>query len=153
MASPKTTIRKSFPKLAPTDFVVTSDRDQTYNCIGWAADENDRFWWPDPGSTKYYWPPDLPFDETPANFIKAFKTMGYEPCNSFRLEDGYEKLAIYTGKDGKTKHMARQLSDGTWTSKLGRDWDIKHKTLVGLEGADYGTPTQALKRPRLAKSK
>ena len=151
MASPKTTIRQIFPKLSPTDFAVTSDRDQTYNCIGWAAEENDRFWWPVPGSSIYYWPPGLRFDESPANFVEAFKTRGYEPCDSFQLEDGYEKLAIYADKNGKTKHMARQLLDGTWTSKLGSDWDINHKTLVGLEGIDYGAPAQALRRPRPAK--
>jgi hypothetical protein len=47
--------------------------------------------------------------------------------------------------------MARQLSDGTWTSKCGGNEDIVHVTLDALEkygmlGA-YGCPAIYLKRP------
>lgn len=49
--------------------------------------------------------------------------------------------------------MARQLSDGTWTSKCG-DWeDIRHLTLDALEtggpyplDAAYGSPVGFMKR-------
>lgn len=38
--------------------------------------------------------------------------------------------------------MARQLPDGTWTSKCGRNEDITHFTLDALES--YGPPHGAL---------
>jgi hypothetical protein len=146
MASPKTKIRNIFPKLSAFDFKVTSPQDQNYNCIAWAAGEDDRFWWPLP---QYYWPPDLPLVDTIENFIEAFRTLGYELCESFQIEEGFEKVAIYVDhQTGRTKHMARQLPDGGWTSKLGREWDITHKTLVGLEGSEYGRQAQALRRPK-----
>ena len=147
MVSPKTKIRKSFPRLKPTDFKVHSPPDPDYNCIGFAADETaPQLWWP---HGKVYWPAGLPADESPQNFVDAFRTLGYERCNSFDLEEGFEKVAIFVRKDdGRTKHMARQLGDGRWISKLGPSWDIIHKTLFGLAGKDYGEPKLALRRPR-----
>ncbi len=45
----------------------------------------------------------------------------------------FEKIAIYVDTDGVPTHAARQLPDGSWTSKLG-DWeDIQHQTLEALE--------------------
>lgn len=149
MASPKTIIRRLFPRLSTSDFEVTSDRDTNYNCIGWAAAEDDRFWWP---MSQYYWPPGLPLEVTLNNFIDAFKTLDFELCESFQPEEGFEKVAIYIGQDGRPTHMARQLSDGSWTSKLGRLWDIAHKTLLCLVGDEYGKPAQALRRPLKAHS-
>lgn len=145
MASPKTQIRRTFPKLSLTDLKVTSPPDLTYNCIAWAAGEEDRFWWPSPQS---YWPTGLPLITNLKNFIDAFSTLGYTPCDSFHLEDGFEKVAIYIDpQTSHPKHMARQLPNGTWTSKLGPQWDIQHKTLIGLEGIEYGQPVRALRRP------
>jgi len=148
MASPKTQIRNFFPKLSPTQFKITSDCDAFYNCIGHAA-EDDRYWWP-VNEPAYYWPPGLPFEITLQNFIAAFALLGYEPCDSFQLEEGFEKVAIYVDAQGLPTHMARQLEDGTWTSKLGKIWDIKHRTLGGLSGPSpaYGDPKQAIRRPK-----
>jgi len=56
----------------------------------------------------------------------------------------FEKVAIYA-LDGEPTHAARQLSDGTWTSKLGKDIDITH-TLRALEGSTYGQVAAYLKR-------
>lgn len=146
MASPKTHIRKQFPKLSPGQFKVTSPQDPDYNCIAHAAGEDDRFWWPiNAGS--YYWPPQLPFEITLSNFIDAFRLLGYAPCDTYEAEPGFEKVVIYVGKDGRPTHMARLLPSGQWTSKLGKSFDIDHKTLVGLAGAAYGDPQQALRRP------
>ena len=52
------------------------------------------------------------------------------------FESGYQELAIYTIGD-RTKHMARLLPDGRWTSKLGGKLDIS-RVLSGLEGKEYG---------------
>ena len=79
------------------------------------------------------------------NFILAFAKLGYEPCENSELENGFEKVAIYVStKDeihapkGTPTHMARQLKNGNWTSKLGKDVDISHKTLQSIEGKTYG---------------
>lgn len=142
MASPKTAIRNYFPKLGHGDFDVTSPPDIRYNCIAWAAGRSDRYWWPAAG---YYWPPGLPLDITLQNFLDAFATEGYVQCESPDVEPGIDKIAIYS-QLGRPTHAARQLPDGTWTSKLGPQWDIAHKNLVGLEGVAYGKPAVILCR-------
>lgn len=52
-----------------------------------------------------------------------------------------------TVANGRPAHAARQLADGSWTSKCGRSEDIRH-TLEGLAGDVYGEPTIFLSRPR-----
>lgn len=47
--------------------------------------------------------------------------------------------------------MARQLRDGTWTSKLGAEEDITHFTLDALESygipfGEYGDPVLYMRR-------
>jgi hypothetical protein len=60
-------------------------------------------------------------------------------------EDDVEKIAIDT--DGaKPTHAARQLADGTWTSKLGQAEDICHQTLDALAGGLYGNVAQIMSR-------
>ena len=78
-------------------------------------------------------------------FVAAFRTLGYEPCESADVEEGFEKIAIYTWAAGTPKHAARQLPDGLWTSKLGPHRDIKHE-LSGLEGRNYGMVKKIMKR-------
>jgi len=146
VASPKTIVKNFFKKLRHSDFSITSNQDTRYNCIAWAAEKSDRWWWPAVG---YYWPPDFPLHVTVQNFLSVFATLGYTQCSSFDFEPGYDKVAIYLDAAGRPSHMARQLPDGMWTSKLGPLWDIAHKTLQGLEGTHpaYGTLAIPLKRP------
>jgi hypothetical protein len=86
-------------------------------------------------------------------YIAAFSTLGYEPCGSGMCEEGYEKLAIYVDNDGFPIHMARQLLNGEWSSKLGTWIDITHE-LDGLtgtpteSGTPYGSIAQFLRRSR-----
>ena len=56
-----------------------------------------------------------------------------------------EKVAIYA-IGGRTKHMARQLPSGAWTSKLGDLEDIEHESLSALEGSDYGNVAMIMAR-------
>ncbi len=81
-------------------------------------------------------------------FIQAYSTLKYTPCENSELESGYEKVAIYTNENGVPTHATRQLPDGTWTSKLGKDVDIEHESLQVLEGSAYGKVKLFLKRPR-----
>ena len=70
--------------------------------------------------------------------IKAYETLGYSVCESGELEKDTEKLALYATLDGKPQHIARQLPNGLWSSKLGRLEDIEYE-LTGLSGKLYGT--------------
>jgi hypothetical protein len=61
------------------------------------------------------------------------------------LENGYEKVAIYT-LNGVPTHAARQLPNGNWTSKLGSEIDIEHNSLDCLNGTVYGKAEIIMKR-------
>jgi hypothetical protein len=137
-------IEEKFLNLRDENYQVTSYLTDEYNCIAWAAHDTERWWWPHPDA---YWPTGLPRIATIESFIRAFQTLSYEPCEDGELEVGYEKAAIYVDAQGLPTHMARQLSTGTWTSKLGEAWDIEHKTVWGVEGNAYGKVGRYLKRP------
>ena len=129
-------IRALFPNLQHDDYEETSGQTCNYNCIGWAAEDTQHWWWP---SEDGFWPLGLPLDdESIENFQNAFRlTRNYEPCDNGNLEDGFQKVAIYAIA-GRVKHMARQLESGSWTSKLGFGWDISHHTLEGVNCNQYG---------------
>jgi hypothetical protein len=146
----------TFPQLRRDDYRVTSQECTRYNCIAHAAGKDDNWWWPVEGKVEgVYWPFDSPEDSIEV-FIRAYQIEGYEVCQERELEDGIEKVAIYIGADGKPTHAARQLVNGSWTSKLG-DWeDIEHRTLEALETGDdqahqmlgYGKVAVIMRRPR-----
>jgi hypothetical protein len=131
-----------FPKLAETPYQITSQPTPNYNCIAWAAGDDSYWWWP--GS---FWPKDIPAKVTRVAFIKAFGERGFQQCDNPDLQDDYEKVCLYE-KMGRPTHAARQLVDGTWTSKLGTMHDISHE-LRGLSGLRYGHPAVYLRRPRI----
>jgi hypothetical protein len=135
-----------FPHLTPTSFSITSPKDVLYYCIAWAAEDHGAWWWPD---TLFlgYWPLHIPREETLDSFKKLFESFGYSICDGPGLEDGFEKIAIYTDLQGKPTHAAKQLDDGKWTSKLGELEDIEHDTLEGISGSSYGTASIIMRRP------
>ncbi|MFM5979047.1 MAG: hypothetical protein ACKO9I_00565, partial [Sphaerospermopsis kisseleviana] len=80
--------------------------------------------------------------------VVAFKTIGYEICENDVLETGFQKIAIYANSNKIPTHIARQLPDGKWTSKLGQDEDIEHNNLQGLTGnPGYGEVAFLMKKP------
>ena len=93
-----------------------------------------------------FWPKGVLRSVAVAAFEDAFRTLGYARSADGALKDGYEKVAIYVDPVGKPTHMARQLGDGRWTSKLGDQQDIEHGTPQGVEGAKYGTASIYLER-------
>jgi hypothetical protein len=139
-------IEKIFPNLSNGGYSLTSPATPEYNCIAWAAGEDEVWWWPDPNND-YYWPSEVPRVETIEAFIKAYEGLGYSVCSNAELENGFEKVAIYINSNGEPTHVARQLDSGDWTSKLGQSEDIKHLTLDGLVGNSYGSVAVILKRP------
>jgi hypothetical protein len=142
MASIRTIVKNIFPNINE-QFDVTSLQTEDYNCIAWAANDTDRWWWPT--NPDRYWPEGIERKETLESFISAFATLGYHPCANGELEEGLEKVVIYC-VGGIPKHMARQFPTGNWTSKLGAQWDIKHYEIQGVNGTIYGEPLQFLAR-------
>ena len=137
-------LQAQFPELNAANSRPTSPITSDYNCIAWAAEESDSWWWPLPIGAGY-WPPQVPRAETVDAFVAAFATIGFLQCETSSLEAKFHKVAIYTMNNVPT-HMARQLPDGTWTSKLGHNIDINHFTLEALHGPAYGAATHYLSR-------
>jgi hypothetical protein len=134
----------AFPDLDADGGAVTHPADPAYNCVAWAAGVTDAVWWPaDPDG---YWPPGVPDELTVDAVAAALATVGYRVCQDSAYEPGFERAALYA-KGGVPTHVARQLSGGLWSSKLGRDCTVSHRTPGGVEGAVYGTVVAYLRRP------
>ena len=136
-----------FPRLAGTEYEITSPRTIEYNCVAWAADNCSKWWWPDPFG-QYFWPSGVPREISVESFVWAFRREGYEPCGSLELEPEYDKVAILVSGSGQPTHMVRQLDNGAWTSKLGRLEDITHSDARDVEGTEYGKIVEVLRRKR-----
>jgi len=140
-------IERLFPKLAPDTYSITSPETDSYNCIGWALHDTQQWWWHTP-QYACYWPPGVDRSNTRQAVAGIFELHGYRVCDSAAHELGFEKVALYEHADFGIEHVARQLQDGQWTSKLGEWEDIRHSSVEALEGNEYGTVQVILKRPR-----
>lgn len=147
-------LERTFPELKSSEYRVTSPKTPKYNCVAWAAGKTNKWWEPPhpflgspPGS---YWPPGIPAGVSLTGITRAFEQQGYETCADAAFEAGFEKVAIYADVSGSYTHAARQLDNGTWTSKLGQWEDIEHDTLQSLEGHHpaYETAVRFLRRRR-----
>lgn len=138
-------IRRQFPQLTAANSRPTSPFDEGYNCIAWAAEDTEHWWWPDAMGLNY-WPDEVPREETVEAFIRAYELQGYVRRSDATLEAGTEKVAIYVGSNGRPTHASRQLRDGWWASKLGPQIDIEHE-FEALDGPVYGSVAVVLARP------
>lgn len=130
-------ILQLWPGLVGNVWTITSPNDPDYNCIAWAAEDTDNWWWPPVHQPDVYWPDGVPREETTAAFIEAYRTVGYVPEDE--VPGGSEitgRVAIYC-KGGVPAHAARQHEGEMWTSKLGPYQDIRHR-LRDIEGREYG---------------
>jgi hypothetical protein len=134
-----------WPYLLSEGYDVKSIETWDYNCIAFAADVDDEWWWPD-AQGDGIWP--ISWREVSKDcFIAAFQSLGYfghESCDG-SLESGYEKIAVYL-LNGIPTHAAKQLSDGRWKSKLGPWEDIEHNTTKAVEEYIYGKAVVFMKR-------
>jgi len=130
-----------FPHLNSLNHFVTSAADARYNCAAWAANDTKRWW-----DRFQYWPPDAERTDSLAAAQGALASIGFVPCEDGKIEAGVEKIAIYES-DGRWKHVARQLPDGHWTSKLGQAQDICHRTVGALFSDAYGRSVVFMRRP------
>lgn len=132
---------RELPYLDNDNCEITSPPTRHYNCIAWAADENARWWWPDPQGIGY-WPPGVQRAATLEAFEAAYATLGYEPCTDSSLEPDIEKIAIFALNLGGLvvpTHAAIQLTSGQWSSKLGEFEDITHDRVEDVRGPVYGS--------------
>lgn len=143
-------IDEEFPGLNWSDCTITSCASPKYNCISWAVGDIGQKWVSGAVVKGYYWPPGIGDDDTSDQWAQIFQLHGYELVDQRdrHHELGFEKVAIYEDDEGAS-HVARQLPDGKWSSKLGNLSDIEHATLETLEqtGA-YGKVARILKRRR-----
>lgn len=145
-----------FPKLQKDElYRLTSPATSKYNCIAWATTEDDFNLWPyqndgvpaTPKGSAYRWPRDVAKDFSVETFQKLFRQYGYEPFDNLIPERGYEYICLYVNDEDEVTHAARQLPDGSWTSKLGVYQDIRH-SLHALEGEIYGTVRCIMRRKK-----
>jgi len=130
-----------FPSLTDENHEITSPASIKYNCVAWAAGKTNHGWQPG-----VYWPIDSSReDHGIGNPVAAFASLGYEEWADGTLEPGLEKIALY-GTSMLYTHVARQLTDGKWTSKLGQLEHIVHSEVDAIAGSDYGEVIQFMKR-------
>ncbi|MGH6871898.1 MAG: DUF7689 domain-containing protein [Rhizomicrobium sp.] len=130
-------LMRDFSYLFEVGFVITSYPDKNYNCIAWAADITDK--WFD-SSKEGKWPNDFKGPEF-TDLIDAYEDLGFKKCNDGSYVEGLQKIAIYAKQGLNTfgfktvfwTHAAKQLDADTWSSKIGKSFDIQHKTAHDLE--------------------
>ena len=139
-------MRQRFPLADDGSWEQTSEATDAYNCAAWAVEVTDGNWWPEPDSTEYYWPQGIVRDGSVEAFVAGYSTLGYEVCADGEREDGFGKLVLYATSTGSPQHVARQLADGRWSSKLGDEEDIVHAEPSSLSASRYGNPRLFMRR-------
>lgn len=99
-----------FPGLRGQAYQIKSPKDDSYNCIAFAAGDVQAWWWPD-AAGEDSWPAGATRTETVEAFRDAFTTLGYSVCDDEQIEVDYEKIALFA-LAGAPKHVARQLPSG-----------------------------------------
>jgi len=141
-----------FPQLGT--WTQTSVATKTYNCVAYAAGDDSKWWDPLPPG-HYHWPEKIGENQgyRLERFVALYQWLGYKPCANGTLEKAKEKIVLYANEYGGFEHVARQLPDGKWTSKMDIDEDITHDTPQSLGGARYGEPVKFMERPKKAARK
>jgi hypothetical protein len=127
--------RNGFPRLGE-EFEVLAPASVTYNCIGWSVGNNSTWVWPTDSTRKAQL----------VDFDTLYRSYGFYRARgiSFKRRPGYEKILLYAirREDGSIKptHAARQMPDGSWSSKLGSLPLIRHLHPNDVSGPTYGQP-------------
>ena len=110
-----------------------------YNCISHTLRIYHRWEWP---------------GKDVSDFDRLYGEAGYKRIRKldYTYDAKLEKIVLYAKKkkDGSIEctHGARQLADGTWTSKLGGGPLIRHDTPESVAGPSYGKPVAVYVRAR-----
>lgn len=141
-------LRTYAPLLDAGSFIATSDLDRTYNCAAWAVGISSGNWWPEPDAEdEYFWPDGALRDGSVEAILDGYSRLGFVVCENAELEPGVYKIAVFSTRLGSPQHVARQLPDGRWASKMGELEDIEHASLRDLSQGRYGLPTRFMKVP------
>jgi hypothetical protein len=90
-----------------------------------------------------YWPPTVRRGEDLADLIDVFGTLSYTVCENGELEENTEKVALFE-QDNVWAHVAKQCSDGSWSSKIDYFEDVNHT--IDDVVAVYGSQPVFMKR-------
>lgn len=133
-----------FPNSLSEPFEISSPETTAYNCLAWAVHDSENWWEPGEG---YLWKEGIPEDGSIDSIVRFLQSFGFEIGNSPNIEDTLEKVALFSNGDGYVIHLARQLPNGKWTSKLGASHDVEH-SLKSMEGGMYGNVVLVMERER-----
>ncbi len=133
---------KEFPNLENEPFLITSPEIDIYNCLAWAMGDTENWW---DAEEESMWLDNIPQDNLLSTLIQLLEIFGYELCAQANLEAGFEKIALFSKDKKECMHLARQLPDDNWTSKLGISYDVTH-SLEAMKGGIYGETCKFLKR-------
>ncbi len=126
--------QNNFPNLGRFEVLsshTAADKKTGYNCIAHTIRVYNRWVWP---------------GKKLADFDRLYRSYGYKRIRKmdYSFETDLDKIVLYgkVKKNGgiECTHGARQLADGTWTSKLGTGPLIRHSTPAALRGPSYGRP-------------
>jgi len=134
--------RADFPRLTDQNHQITSPSSWQYNCVAWAAGDSSRWWEP-----RSFWPVEHESDFGLAALERAFHALGFQTATDGSLVPGVEKIALYVHSTFWT-HVARQLPNGVWSSKLGGMEDIEHRAPEHVAGGVYGEVAGFMMRMR-----
>ena len=81
MASPgslEAELERTFPNLRASGYRITGPATNRYNCIAWAADDQDAWWQGELADE--YWPEGIPADGTVQSLVSLFQSLSYQVC-------------------------------------------------------------------------
>jgi hypothetical protein len=122
---------------------VTSPWTRDYNCAAWALElqkTNIRppIWgWGKPIGGEF-WPEGVVARPSVRAYEEVYEKFKYRPCDDGEWVIGTEKLALYAHDPFECLHVARQLINGMWTSKMGECADIEHACPDDVAGGKNG---------------
>src|SRR5262249_40151901 len=127
--------RAGFPRLRE-EFEVLAAASPSYNCIGWSLGFNNSWVWPvEAGQTVSLY-----------HFDALYRYYGFTRVNklAYRRQPDHDKVVLYAARRANghitPTHAARQMPDGSWTSKLGSLPLIRHLHPHDVAGPSYGSP-------------
>ncbi len=138
----KQDLTAAFPNLADEAFEILAPPSTRYNCVAYAAGDQTQNWDYEEDS---YWPPWASRNDKQESMVDVFAGLSYQPCDDHRLEQHYVRIALYE-KDGIAQHVALQMPNGRWRSKMGSGPLIEHHSPVSLSGRIYGAPTVFMRK-------
>ncbi len=127
--------RNGFPRLGD-EYEVLAPATARYNCIGWSLGD----------TSSWVWPRQAGQPATLDDFDSLYAYHGYRRVNrlDYRPDPDQDRVVLYARgrEDGgaDVTHAARQLRDGSWSSKLGSLPLIRHLHPDDVAGPSYGVP-------------